>query len=89
MCPSKYLPPQLPLVQADEDEDDGMPSPAEGRSSLVSVPNPLFSGYNAFTEPFDVSPLPRITFEVHLFRFSFPQQAGGDSQVRDDAVDFS
>ncbi|KAK6480709.1 stabilin-1-like [Huso huso] len=39
--------------KADEDEDDGMPSPAEGRSSLVSVPNPLFSGYNAFTEPFD------------------------------------
>ncbi|MGH0187624.1 UNVERIFIED_CONTAM: hypothetical protein FKN15_025746 [Acipenser sinensis] len=41
--------------KADEDEDDGMPSPAEGRSSLVSVPNPLFSGYNAFTEPFDVA----------------------------------
>ncbi|XP_064160250.1 stabilin-1 [Anguilla rostrata] len=38
------------------DDDEGNPSWTEGNSSLVSIPNPLYTGYSAFVEPFGDSP---------------------------------
>ncbi|KAJ8259878.1 hypothetical protein GJAV_G00174480 [Gymnothorax javanicus] len=34
------------------DDDDGTSGRTEGNSSLVSIPNPLYTGYSAFAEPF-------------------------------------
>ncbi|KAG7478130.1 hypothetical protein MATL_G00077190 [Megalops atlanticus] len=38
------------------EDDEGSPTRKEGNSALVSIPNPLYSGYSAFAEPFGDSP---------------------------------
>lgn len=41
------------IVQQNDDEDGA--STKGGGNSLVSIPNPLYSGYRAFAEPFGVN----------------------------------
>ncbi|KAI4884210.1 hypothetical protein NFI96_012855 [Prochilodus magdalenae] len=36
------------------DDEDGASTKAGGNPAIVSIPNPLYSGYRAFTEPFGV-----------------------------------
>lgn len=42
------------IVQQNDDED-GASTKGGGNSALVSIPNPLYSGYRAFAEPFGVN----------------------------------
>ncbi|KAJ8400891.1 hypothetical protein AAFF_G00392450 [Aldrovandia affinis] len=39
-----------------DDDDEGSPKRKGLNPALVSIPNPLYTGYNAFTEPFGDSP---------------------------------
>lgn len=42
------------IVQQNDDED-GASTKGGGNPALVSIPNPLYSGYRAFAEPFGVN----------------------------------
>nr|XP_015202668.1 PREDICTED: stabilin-1 [Lepisosteus oculatus] len=57
---------QFHYFKSDEDDDDSLSTGREDNPALVSIPNPLYSGYNSFAEPFGEEPEGDVADTHHI-----------------------
>lgn len=52
------------------DDEDGTSTKASANPAIVSIPNPLYSGYRAFAEPFGVFFTHISLISINYFTFN-------------------